>query len=141
MSGVASEDAVHLGIGRIEETTGLDWLSTQILASISPALGLPYLFKLRHTAKVKELVVRMMRQGALWQDCGDGWEAMETTLRLSGWSRERRVILVRESPARTPVRERGKSRRGKDRQTLLPNAKGDGWKTPKRLCNLRILRF
>ena len=30
--------------------------------------GLPYLFKLRHTPKFKELVVRMMRQGALWQD-------------------------------------------------------------------------
>jgi len=30
--------------------------------------GLPYLFNLRHTAKVKDLVNRMMRQGALWQD-------------------------------------------------------------------------
>ena len=33
--------------------------------------GLPYLFKMRHTSIVKELVTRMMRQGALWQDCGD----------------------------------------------------------------------
>ena len=46
--------------------------------------GLPYLFELRHTPKVKELVVRMMRQGALWQDCGDGWQALETTICLSG---------------------------------------------------------
>jgi hypothetical protein len=89
--------------------------------------GLPYLFKMRHTAKVKELVMRMMRQGALWQDCGDGWQALETTIRLSGWTRERRVILVRENPARAPVRETGKTRRGKDRQKLLPNAKGTGW--------------
>jgi len=37
--------------------------------------SLPYLFKLRHTAKVRELVTRMMRQGALWQECGDGWQA------------------------------------------------------------------
>ncbi len=232
MSGVCSEDAVRLAMGRIEETAGLDWLSTQILAGIPPALhlpwildidvtvkplyghqqgaavgynpqkpgrpshvyhsyfvanlrislgvevrpgnehaaakglpglwqtleklprhqwptfsrgdcgygsqtvmleheqrDLPYLFRLRHTAKVKELVTRMMRRGALWQDCGDGWEAMETTLRLSGWTRERRVILVRENPARAPVREPGKSRRGKDRQTLLPNANGEGWDT------------
>jgi len=34
---------------------------------------------------------------------------------------------VRENPAKAPVREIGKPRRGKDRQTLLPNAKGDGW--------------
>ena len=32
------------------------------------ARGLPYLFKLRHTVKVKLLVQRMMRQGALWLD-------------------------------------------------------------------------
>jgi hypothetical protein len=89
--------------------------------------GLPYLFKLRHTAKVKELVTRMMRQGALWQDCGDGWEAMETTLRLTGWTRERRVTFMRENPARAPVAQPGKRRRGKDRQTFLPAAQGDGW--------------
>ncbi len=70
---------------------------------------LPYLFKLRHTAKVKDLVKRMMRQGALWQDCGDGWQALESTIRLSGWTRERRVILVRESPVPRP--------RGGDRQS------------------------
>jgi hypothetical protein len=89
--------------------------------------GLPYLFKLRHTSKVKDLVLRMMRQKSRWQDCGDGWQALETTLRLGGWSKERRVILVREAPAAAPVREAGKSRRGKDRQHLLPNAKGEGW--------------
>ena len=61
--------------------------------------GLPYLFKLRHTKKVKELVLSMMRKGASWQDCSDGWQALETTLRLSKWSKERRVILVREAPA------------------------------------------
>lgn len=36
--------------------------------------GLPYLFKLRHTTKVKELVNHMMRLGERWQDCGDGWQ-------------------------------------------------------------------
>jgi hypothetical protein len=225
MNGVVSEDAVRLAMVRIPQSAGLDWISTQVLGSISPALGLPwildidvtvkplyghqqgaeigynpqkpgrpshvyhsyfvanlrislgveirpgnehaaakglpglwqtleklprhqwptftrgdcgygseitmleheqrglpYLFKLRHTAKVKELVNRMMRQGALWQDCGDGWQALETTLRLSGWTRDRRVILVRENPAKAPVRQAGKPRRGKDRQKLLPNA-------------------
>ena len=43
--------------------------------------GLPYLFKIRHTAKVKEPVTRMMRQGAHWQDCGEGWQALETSHR------------------------------------------------------------
>jgi hypothetical protein len=89
--------------------------------------GLPYLFKVRHTARVKDLVIRLMREGAKWKECGDGWEALETTLRLRGWRRERRVILVREKPASAPVREPGRSRRGKDRQSRLPNARGEGW--------------
>ena len=52
---------------------------------------------------------------------------MESTLRLSGWSRERRVVLVRENPARAPIALPGKRRRGKDRQNFLPDAQGDGW--------------
>jgi len=77
--------------------------------------SMPYLFKLRHTARVKHLVQTMMRKGAGWQDCGDGWQAMECALKLSGWTRDRRVILVRETPAQAPLRlENGKKRRGKD---------------------------
>ncbi len=88
--------------------------------------GLPYLFKLLHTPKVKELVTCMMRQGDLWQDCGDDWQALETTLRLSGWTRERRVVLVGESPASAPVARIGKLRRGKNCQSFLPKARGEG---------------
>ena len=230
LRGTVSEDAVRLAMYRIEQTAGLDWISTQILGCISPVLGLPwildmdvtvkplyghqqgaqigynpqkpgrpshvyhsyfvanlrislgvevlpgnehsaakglpglwqtldklprhqwptfsrgdcgygsegvmleheerelpYLFKMRHTTKVKDLVTRMMRQGAFWEDCGDGWQALETTLRLSGWTRERRVVLVRESPSCAPVVRIGKPRRGKDRQSSLPHAQGDGW--------------
>ena len=65
----------------------------------------PYLFKLRHTAKVKALVPRMTGEGSLWQDCGDGWQALESSLRLTGWNRELRIILVREAPGRTPIAE------------------------------------
>ena len=68
-----------------------------------------------------------MYKEACWQDCGDGWEALETTILLSGWTRERRVVLVRETPARAPVLQDGKRPRGKDRQQYLPHAKGSGW--------------
>lgn len=88
--------------------------------------ALPYLFKLRHTLKVKQLVRQAMRSGGAWQDCGEGWQAMESSLCLSGWSRARRVVLVREAPASAPVGPRGR-RRGKDRQSHLPGASGAGW--------------
>jgi Transposase DDE domain group 1 len=89
--------------------------------------ALPYLFKLRHTLKVKILVKVMMEQGALWQDCGDGWQALESSLQLKGWTCERRVILVRESPAQAPIAIGGKKSRGKDRQGQLRHAQGEGW--------------
>jgi hypothetical protein len=102
---------------------------------------LPYLFKLRHTAKVKDLVIRMMRQGADWQDCGDGWQALETTLRLSGWSKERRVILVRETPSAAPIRPLGKvgerGPRPRARQDApLPAAHGD--QTPPQISSENV---
>lgn len=43
MGGTVSEDAVRLTMGRIEETAGIDWLFTQILGSISPTLGMPWI--------------------------------------------------------------------------------------------------
>ena len=75
------------------------------------AHGLPYLLKLRHTKKVKELVRDLMRQSTGWQDSGDGWEAAEATIKLSGWTRERRVVIVREAPAIAPVGEHARRRR------------------------------
>ena len=44
--------------------------------------GLPCLFKLRHTEKVKTLVSQMQRAGAAWEDTGQGWEVLEATLAL-----------------------------------------------------------
>lgn len=84
----------------------------------------PAFFKLRHTAKVKTLLAQMQRTGAAWTDAGSGWEVLEARLRLSGWSRERRVVLVRETPALAPVGEHARRRR----DTFAPALPGaDGW--------------
>ena len=92
--------------------------------------GVPYLFKLRHTKNVKALVNSMMREGAAWQVCGDGWESIEARLRLSGWTEERRVVLVREAPARAPVEKRG--RRGKNPAAFFTSGKRDPGGMPNR---------
>ena len=54
----------------------------------------PYLTKLRLTKHVKALIQTWFRSTA-WEDAGQGWEGVEDTLRLSGWSRARRVIVLR----------------------------------------------
>ncbi len=56
--------------------------------------GLPYLFRLRLTKNVRGALERAMRD-ADWTDAGQGWQSKETTLRLIGWSRQRRIILLR----------------------------------------------
>src|ERR1700740_1590744 len=56
--------------------------------------GLPYLFRLRATANVKRALERAMAECA-WSDAGHGWQGKETNLRLMGWSRQRRVVLLR----------------------------------------------
>jgi hypothetical protein len=83
--------------------------------------GLPYLFKLRHTAKVKNLVQTCLSKSDGWRDTGDGWQAMEAELKLTGWTTERRVVIVRETPASAPP---SNSNRAKKAEPMLP---GDDW--------------
>jgi hypothetical protein len=61
--------------------------------------GLGYLFRLRMTLNVKRSLARAMHQ-ADWADAGQGWQGKETMLRLQGWSRHRRIILLRRKLAR-----------------------------------------
>jgi hypothetical protein len=60
---------------------------------------LAYLFRLRMTANVKRSLERAMQQSD-WADAGQGWQGKETSLRLTGWSRHRRIILLRRKLAR-----------------------------------------
>ena len=56
--------------------------------------GLPYLFKLRQTQGVKTLIRHLFATND-WQPAGQGWQGAESRLRLQGWSRARRVIVLR----------------------------------------------
>ena len=54
----------------------------------------PYLTKLRLTRNVKGLIKKLFCTND-WIDAGQGWEGQEDTLTLSGWSRARRVVVLR----------------------------------------------
>ena len=56
--------------------------------------GFAYLFRLRLTANVRRSMQRMMQESG-WADAGQGWQGKDTALRLLGWSRQRRVVLLR----------------------------------------------
>ncbi len=53
-----------------------------------------YLFKLRLTAKVKRYIEQRFFGGD-WTDAGAGWQGLDGELRLTGWDRDRRVVLLR----------------------------------------------
>ena len=54
----------------------------------------PYLSKLKLTSNVKALIKKLFRQSG-WEDAGQGWEGIEDELTLSGWTRARRVVVLR----------------------------------------------
>ena len=56
----------------------------------------PYLTKLRLTKHVKALIKTLFRSNA-WEEAGQGWEGVEDTLMLSGWSHVRRVVVLRRT--------------------------------------------
>jgi hypothetical protein len=53
-----------------------------------------YLFKLRLTKNVKKLIRELFWHND-WVKAGQGWMAREARLKLHGWSRERRVVVMR----------------------------------------------
>src|SRR3954447_24197009 len=60
---------------------------------------LPYLFKLKKTAKVKRHIEKLWGHKD-WAAAGVGWEGLTSELQLTGWSRVRRVLILRR-----PLRE------------------------------------
>jgi Transposase DDE domain group 1 len=56
--------------------------------------GVAYLFRLRLTKNIRRALDRLMAESG-WTDAGQGWQGKETELRLMGWSRQRRIILLR----------------------------------------------
>ena len=56
--------------------------------------GVAYLFKLRLTRGVRRAIEKIMGERG-WVEAGQGWMGHEAELRLEGWSRSRRVIMLR----------------------------------------------
>jgi hypothetical protein len=55
-----------------------------------------YLFKLRLTKNVKRYIERMFATPE-WADAGQGWQGREGSIQLSGWSRARRIVILRRA--------------------------------------------
>lgn len=85
-------------------------------------IGQPYLFKLKQSSNVKRLIERQWRRRE-WCDVGQGWQACDDSLKLTGWTSARRVIVMRRAIKDNLVAEATKPKRSskstkKDKQEL-----------------------
>jgi len=70
-----------------------------------PERKLPYLFKLRQTQGVLEKIAYLTQKGQ-WRRVGDGWEGTEDRIQLHGWTKARRVIVLRRGIKNVVLEER-----------------------------------
>lgn len=105
------------------------------------AIDQPYLFKLRQSAGVKKLVQRQWSRRD-WCAVGQGWDACEDALLLTGWSRRRRVIVmrrVRKTDLIVEVKHRGRPKAKDQAQAELhfidENEPVKSWEYAVLVCN------
>lgn len=76
---------------------------------------LNYLFKIKQTKKAKKLTEFVTKSNKNWIDAGEGWEGIASTLELSGWSKERRVVVLRRK-----LKEKKQKVKEKEQQMCFP---------------------
>lgn len=65
---------------------------------------LGFLFKLKQTGNVKKLIRQIFAKQE-WEDAGQNWQGREEKLQLSGWTRQRRVVVLRRALRSKPEAE------------------------------------
>ncbi|MGB4910818.1 MAG: transposase, partial [Candidatus Dechloromonas phosphoritropha] len=88
-----------------------------VLAALEE-IGQTYLSKLRQSTGVRSLIERLWSWDD-WENVGGGYYAVESTLKLSGWGRARRVVVVRRA-VKSPLAAEDKAagKRAKRQQSL-----------------------
>lgn len=101
-----------------------DWGTGEIMDTAED-LGVDYLFKLRKSKYVKELIYQHhSMQG--WDYIVDGWEAKDAELKLAAWSKKRRVVMVRRRLPKETVLAIENSKQGQESFGFLEDAEDIG---------------
>ncbi|MFK0569567.1 transposase [Endozoicomonas sp.] len=70
-----------------------DWGSDRVMTELEQ-IGCGYLFKIKKTVNVKKAIHHAHCSGG-WTRYDKHWEGKEATLKLSLWTKERRIVIVR----------------------------------------------
>jgi hypothetical protein len=94
-----------------------NWGSEQAMAGAEQR-EIAYLFKLKQSGNVKKLIARLLGNEQ-WVDAGQKWQGLDTELRLSGWSKTRRVVVLRRALREDGATNKQKSKRKAAQQLTL----------------------
>src|ERR1035438_8894613 len=84
--------------------------------------ALPYLFKIRQTAKVKRHIARLFGLND-WESAGGGWQGLSSEVQLTGWSRKRRVVVLRRRVREAlAIQADGQANKQQDRKSTRLNS-------------------
>jgi hypothetical protein len=64
--------------------------------------GQKFLFRLKKTTNVQRKIREMEKTTEVWTDTSEGWQGTECMIKLTGWSKQRRCIILRH-PKKKPV--------------------------------------
>ena len=88
-----------------------------------------YVFKLKQSAKVKKLIARLFQDNR-WADAGQSWQGLDEQLQLMGWTKKRRVVILRrplrQSRAVEGETEKGQGKLAKQLALDLPELSQSG---------------
>src|ERR1035438_8059444 len=76
-----------------------------------------YLFKLKQSVNVKKLIAKLFGNDH-WVEAGQKWQGLDTELQFVGWTKKRRVVVLRR-PLREGVAEEKKSKTKTSKQLDL----------------------
>ena len=68
--------------------------------------NVPFLFKLKRTPKVKKLLKSLESPNIKWEDAKDGWDGLDTEIKLDGWDSSRRIIILRRQRNRSKLKDK-----------------------------------
>ena len=86
---------------------------------------IPFLFKLKQTANVKKLITKLFGNDE-WVDAGQNWQGLSTELQLSGWTKSRRVVVLRRSLRQQVAEKKSQKKAAKQMALDLPEAAYQG---------------
>jgi hypothetical protein len=88
------------------------------------ARELSHLFKIKMSKKVQRLAAKLAAQAdENWRPAPGGWEVVDAQLKLTGWSRERRVVVMRRPMPANPLRPRNEPAWLPHLESLAPRTK------------------